>query len=703
MKIGMRPVVKVIEELCVNCHRCIAVCPAKMCNDGSKDHVEIHTDLCLGCGECIDACTHGARVGIDDADTFFADLKKGVSMVAIVAPAAAAGFEGSYLQLNGWLASLGVQGFFDVSFGAELTVKSYLEYKKSKNPKCIIAQPCPTLVSFIEIYRPELIPLLAPADSPMAHTMKMIKRFYPKYKDHKIVVISPCYSKRREFDDIGLGDYNVTFKSLEKYLKENKQFISKFPEKEYDSPPAERAVLFSTPGGLMRTAGRDAPEIMEKTRKIEGHPQIYHYLAHLGNAIQNGDAPIHELIDCLNCEMGCNGGPGTNNRRKHQDIVEAAIEFRNKEYRARYMQKGIFKKSPKNIQKQVANIVNKYWEPGLYDRKYIDRSSLFNTMIRKPTQEEINQVYLNTHKTKPEHHLNCGSCGYNSCEQFAVAVINKLNKAENCRHYMSIEVAKMHQSHKDEINDIIHSVATTSASRLKKNIEDIRGLADSSNSMASAVSQSSSSIEEMVANVQSITITLEKNSGSVKALESASEVGQEGLDSIVKLINEVAVQSEGMIEASSVIQKIASQTNMLAMNAAIEAAHAGQYGQGFAVVADEIRKLAENAGVQASSISNVLKSLKQLIDKTTGSSKEAQRRFGQVLTITEEVRNQEKQIRAAVDEQNIGGKQVIEALTQINQLTGLVKQQSNELLESSSIIQGEIERLVKMSEGAQAS
>ncbi|MDR0708120.1 MAG: 4Fe-4S binding protein [Treponema sp.] len=127
-KEAQRPVIRVVEEKCVNCHRCIMVCPVKMCNNGSGDIIDHHPELCIGCGECISACAHGARVGIDDFELFMDDLKKGEKIVAIVAPAVAASFEGDYLKVNGFLKS------FDVSFGAELTVKSYLAYMKVHEP-----------------------------------------------------------------------------------------------------------------------------------------------------------------------------------------------------------------------------------------------------------------------------------------------------------------------------------------------------------------------------------------------------------------------------------------------------------------------------------------------------------------------------------------------------------------------------------------
>ncbi len=177
----LAPVIKIDKEKCVNCHACIGACPVKHCNDGSGDYVDVDHNTCIGCGQCLDACHHEARLPMDDAEKFFADISAKVPMIAIVAPAVAAVFPDRWLRLNGWLKSLGVNAIFDVSFGAELTIKSYLEHLKNNNPRAVIAQPCPAIVSWIELYKPELIPHLAPADSPMLHTAKIARRFYPKY------------------------------------------------------------------------------------------------------------------------------------------------------------------------------------------------------------------------------------------------------------------------------------------------------------------------------------------------------------------------------------------------------------------------------------------------------------------------------------------------------------------------------------------
>jgi hypothetical protein len=617
-----------------------------------------------------------------------ADLKSGTGIIAIVAPASAASFEGKYRNVNGFLMSLGIKGIFDVSFGAELTVKSYLAYMKKEKPRTVIAQPCPALVTFIEMYRPELIPYLAPADSPMMHTMKMIKRYYPKYRDYKIAAISPCYAKRREFDACGLGDYNVTFNSIQQYLDKRGDSISSYPEKDYDNPPAERAVLFSSPGGLMRTVGRYDPDVNTHTRKIEGSPEVYHYFAHLSQSIKKGNAPVYSLIDCLNCHMGCNGGAGTGNRGKHLDDVEYLVEKRAREVKKRYQPRGFAKLFRKN---RIEKILDAHWEEGLYTRSYIDRSAIFKERVINPSQADIDVMFVNMHKTKPEDILNCGACGYRSCEQMAVAIINKLNKRENCQYYMEFE---KNLSNEQKMKDAVNTVLDRVLEEMNKSIEGISSLSEEIHSAAEHVLSSSSIIEEMVKNIHSIDTTLNHNAATVLKLNETSAEGKKRITKIGELIGDVSSQANALIQSCLVIGDIADQTSILGMNAAIEAAHAGDaIGKGFAVVAGEIRKLADNSGRQAKEISGSLKNIKDLIDDSLESSGDAQAQFDSIVSLIGAVKDEAASIKEAMDAQSGGGNRVIHSLNEINNLIVKIRDESAGLRSSGETIIEDIHSL----------
>ena len=686
-----RSVISVDKEKCVNCQRCIAVCPVKMCNNGSGDYVAFDEKLCIGCGSCIEACTHGARKGIDDSELFFDSLKKGEKIVAIVAPAAIVSFRGKDLELNGFLKSLGVEAVFDVSFGAELTTKSYVEYIKNKNPDCVISQPCPALVSFIETYRPELIKYLAPADSPMLHCAKMIKEFYTKYTGYKIAAISPCYAKRREFDETGICDYNITMRSIQSYMEEKNIRIDSFPKVEYENPAAERGVLYSTPGGLMRTAERFVPSISEKTRKIEGNPKVFHYLAKFSEANKN-KKPCFTLIDCLNCENGCNEGAGTTNKGMHLDEMESFVENRMHDRRSYWEQKGHSKKS---ALKKLNKAIDEFWKPGLYDRTYVDRSAYFHQKIKEPSQEEIQKIYRDMYKKTKADILNCGACGYEDCEQMAVAIYNGLNRPENCTHYTNILKDIMNEQHQEEVKQSVRKVVETGSEKLTENGRDVQTLATAARDMTESVSTSSSAVEEMIANINSINSILEHNAESVGLLDGATRKGMAGIENVAELVSKIEENSNGLSEMSSVIQKIASQTNLLAMNAAIEAAHAGNSGRGFAVVADEIRKLAENSGSEARKISDVLKNVKQLIDATFKDTGDVQKEFSEVVQLSGTVVEQEQTVRRAISEQNEGGKQLLQAVGSMRELTQTVKERTEKLLTDTNAIKESILELGK--------
>jgi len=249
------------------------------------------------------------------------------------------------------------------------------------------------------------------------------------------------------------------------------------------------------------------------------------------------------------------------------------------------------------------------------------------------------------------------------------------------------------------IDGVKHQAITQAASvsetavTVEEIVRTIRQLNSSIETQAASVVQSSSSVEEMVANIASIGQTLGKTDNAIQELTSATNDGKNTLVTSNSVTQKITEESGSLIEASGVIQHIASQTNLLAMNAAIEAAHAGEAGKGFAVVADEIRKLAEESSTQGKTITTTLKALSGEIETLSNSSKTVEEKFNTIFALAEQVKEMSALLTKAMSKQEHGSKEVLNAIKTINTVTLEVQAGSEEMLKGGEGVAAEMHKL----------
>ena len=251
----------------------------------------------------------------------------------------------------------------------------------------------------------------------------------------------------------------------------------------------------------------------------------------------------------------------------------------------------------------------------------------------------------------------------------------------------------------DNLTDISNSVtslimkssaSTKSINETAESISDItlhiESLKNQINRQVEQVIHASSAIEQMLANIASVTENIKRSSGYYEKLMVASEEGKKDLDLVIKLASEISNKSENLQRTNTVITDIAEKTNLLSMNAAIEAAHAGDSGRGFAVVASEIRKLADDAEKQSKEIQTNLKSVTDMILGIKNSSINTGSKFSEIKSLIETVSAAEKEINFAMQEQSAGSNQVIASLLEMKEITEEIKNRSEEITKRSGII-----------------
>jgi len=612
-------VITVDREKCVNCYKCIRVCPVEFANVVNGDYVEVDNDLCIKCGRCVKACEHEARGFKDDIDQLKKMLASGIRPIAVVAPSARANFKIG--KLINMLREIGFKEVYDVSFGADITTWAYIRYIEQYGKKSVIAQPCPAVVSYIERHKPELIEYLCPAQSPMMCTSIFLRKYLKKTEP--IVFISPCIAKKDEiarFPDV--VQLNVTFVSL---MKEYKHIYDRVPDDgKFDYLEGYLGKLYSRPGGLKENVYAYFPGA--RVKQIEGDI-IFDYLEHDYSKTPDDKKPL--IVDILNCHEGCNKGTATKNDTPI-DVIDYEFDIMKKETFDKSESKKLFKFFDKTL--RLEDFIT------TYQNKKKD--------IRKPSAKELEPVYNDMLKTTPEKRkLNCSACGFDSCEDMAIAIYHALNKKENCVNYLKdknlLEMEELQQMNQNMLQ-LFESVNSTQ-DKLKKILDEVSAATKTVNKSMHEVSMA---YNENAKEIERISNSVTSLLDQIKFLDDLSK----------NLSKKISVVDR----TNSILQDTGTSISMYALNASIEASKIAD-SKGFSVIASEIGKL-------ASKMKNETTSLRKEFDVMIQEMNEIPKLSETILKTLEQINNSLVNESSIIEELTAKGEEITAEIARLAEL-----------------------------------
>ncbi|MBQ6674775.1 MAG: 4Fe-4S dicluster domain-containing protein [Ruminococcus sp.] len=547
----MSELIIVKPDKCVGCNSCVRSCPApeanitKMLDDG-RFVTTVNPDKCIACGECVKNCDHGARDYIDDTEAAMSRMKSD-KLIILATPAIKTTFPTKWKGILDWFRSKGCI-IYDVSLGADICTWAHLRAIEQKKVGNVITQPCAAIVKYIEIYQPKLLSNLSPIHSPIACTIKYIKKYLRR--DNPIAVLTPCIAKKSEFEETGLAEYNVTFSKLEEYFDKNgiKVGTNSANDFEYKFEEMQGQVgsIYPRPGGLRDNLWLHDPNINVATS--EGVHKVY---PELDMYAQMPDFKHPEVFDVLSCEFGCNVGPGSDTKQTMFDVMATMRE--------------IEKDTKKKRKTGAFGGADKLFEKFDKDLKVSDFMRTYQavTPTPPPTDRQLDAVFEMMGKhTDEERNFNCHACGYKSCKDMATAICRGLNSADNCVVHAKTVLTARHSdlTRQHELLSEITNECLTLSDKLKSSLVSINANMDTIGDSTHKTSERANVVNDLLTNVIDFCkANTTMDSGSVGQLV---EILETTLDAFKDLDENVNVTNE----SSDVIRSSISEISGLVDN-----------------------------------------------------------------------------------------------------------------------------------------
>lgn len=382
---------------CKNCYKCIRHCPVKSIRfSGNQAH--IIADECILCGHCFVVCPQNAKQIADSTEKVKVLLQEDAPVIVSIAPSFIANYDG--IGINSMREALKALGFFDVeetAIGATFVKNEYNRMLAEEKRDVVISSCCHSVNLLIQKYFPDLLSSLADVLSPMQAHAQDIKRRTP---ETKVVFIGPCVAKKDEAEQFpNLVDAVLTFEELTNWLSAEHIEL----HKECDENNNSRARFFPTTGGILKTM--DVSIADYSYIAIDG---VENCIAALKD-IQSGKIH-HCFIEMSACAGSCIGGPVMEkyHRTPVQDYVRVSAYAGTKDF---------------DVSQPNMAALKKTFTPLVND-------------ARQPSEAEIKRLLAEMGKTSPEQELNCGSCGYNTCREKAVAIYQGKAEISMCLPFL---------------------------------------------------------------------------------------------------------------------------------------------------------------------------------------------------------------------------------------------------------------------------